>query len=840
MASPFSIFRKHQKVLMAVLGIMAIIAFTVLGIVLEILQGQPGTAAKNPVVVTTKKYGDLREADLRRMRDSRRYVSRFLQSAIIEASRGDGEFIRNQTENYLLPLGLVAGNEQAKEALFSEHATVDHWLVVQRARELGLVASDGMIEKFMYDLTDHRLKGPDFAELFKHLGGSEEFLFSALRDELVSRNYRTMVGTSLDLGTATPAQRWDYFQRLKRKVDLEVAPVSVAQFVDDKEDPGDKVLKEFFEKYKNNYPSPESPEPGFRVPPTVEIEYVKAEFDKFADPAAITDDEIKAYYDAHIEQFRNVELPDMDLGELPPAAQTPAVTGPTDNQNRPDPSGPEGATPDAGPDAGKASGEKPEAAPSQEPEKKPEQTPVDEPKANEPSGGQPQEPTSAAAVRSPFRLVAMSQEAEEDAKNAPPVAAEEKPAQPNTGVPAAPEPKTPQDSSLALPELTPNAPASENPAEAEPAAPGDKPASPEASAPKPKYKPLDEVKDQIRRTLAGEKVRERILEGLRPIRTNMKKHHDKQIQYEVRKEEPGAKVEPPQIDLNRLTDPPAGAFWVKKTWKLAEADEAKSLDPKELVAVERFGTPQKTGLVTMMELAQIPIAASQTESEQLFLREAFQTMPTFMPGISWDVDGNGYLYWKIREVEERVPKFDEEGMRDKVLAAWRFHVHAKKAALEHAQRLADEARNSGASLADSIGRQPGVSVSQTGLFTWLTSGTLSMMQYQRPRLSPVEHVEMAGDAFMRAAYDLAVNEVGVAMNQPETTVYVMRLIKTTPLENVLMASFESEPMMMYLLVAHGERQKMINDWFEDLRREADLEWKRLADQPTRDEQNPDE
>lgn len=821
---------------MAVLGIMAIIAFTVLGIVLEILQGQSGAASKNPVVVATEKYGDLHEFDLQRMRDSRRYVSRFLQSAILEASRGDGEFFRNQTLNYLLPLGLVAGNEQSKEALFSEQATVDHWLVVQRARELGLVASDGMVEKFLYDLTDHRLKGPDFAELFKRQGGSEELLFSALRDELVSRNYRTMVGTSLDLGTATPAQRWDYFQRLKRKIDLEVAPISVAQFVDDKEDPGDQVLEEFFEQYKNNFPSPESPEPGFRVPPTVEIEYVKAEFDKFADPASITDEEIKAYYDAHIEQFRNVELPGMDLGELPPAA-----TGATDDQKRSEPSAQEGATPDAGPDAGKVSSEKPEAAPSQESEKKPDQTPADDPKGNEPSGGQTQETTSAAAIRSPFRLVAMSQEAEEDVEKAEPtVAAEEKPARPDADVPAEPEPKAPQDSSLALPELTPNAPSSEKSAEAEPAASTDKPALPEASAPKPKYKPLDEVKDQIRRTLAGEKVRDRILEGFRPIRTNMKKHHDKQIQYEVHKEEPGAKVEPPQIDLNRLTDPPAGAFWVKKTWKLVEADEAKTLDPKELVAVERFGPPQKTGLVTMMELAQVPIAASQTESEQLFLREAFELMPAFMPGISWDYDGNGYLYWKIREVEERVPKFDEEGMRDKVLAAWRFHVQAKKAALEHAQRLADEARNAGGSLADSIGRQPGVTVSQTGLFTWLTTGTLSMMPYQQPRLSKVEHVEMAGDAFMRAAYGLAVNEVGVAMNQPETTVYVMRLIKTTPLENFLMASFESEPMVMYLMVAQVERQKMINDWYADLRREADLKWERPADQPTRDEPNPDE
>ena len=64
MASPFSVFRKHQKFLMAVACLLAIIAFVFLPILGETL----GLRSSGPVnkVVVTSKYGDLRESDRER------------------------------------------------------------------------------------------------------------------------------------------------------------------------------------------------------------------------------------------------------------------------------------------------------------------------------------------------------------------------------------------------------------------------------------------------------------------------------------------------------------------------------------------------------------------------------------------------------------------------------------------------------------------------------------------------------------------------------------------------------------------------------------------------------
>jgi len=799
MASPFRIFRKHQKFLMATLGIMAIIAFTILGIVLQILQGHDRPGSKNPVVVTTEKYGDLHEIDLDRMREIRRRLSHFLLGAVGEASRGEQMFARIQAARYLRPLGLAAFNERAEivlpSGLFSEETTVRRWLMVQRARELGLIVTDETISQFLRNLTDNRVANEQFAAIYNRFGIPEEVVFNALHDELLASNLGTLVGMGLDPRATTPAERWDYFQRLKRKIELEVAPVSVAEFVDIKEDPGDRVLEKFFKKYKNNFPSVDSPEPGFRERPKVDIEYVKADIEKFADPASVTDEEIKAYYDEHRELYRNIELPALDFGE--PASALPAL---------------------------------PDMAPPQQPEARPEGTPTpvpgtdpkDEEPVGQPTDKQPTDKTSRSAVRSPFRLVSMGQQEEDKTEQAP--AADD--AKPSEGE------KEPEgaEPAAALPELPADPPATGSPA-AEQAPSAEKPAATEPTATKPEFKPLEEVKDEIRNTLAREKVRERILQGFQPIRANMSKQQKKLINYEASKGEPGGAAEPPTFDLAPLADPPPGSAWVKRGWKLVSGDQTKAYKPEELVPAEHFESPVKTGLITAEQLAQLPLALSRTESDQWFLREAFGTMTPHVSGVSWDVDGNSYLFWKVAEVEERVPEFDEPGMRGKVLAAWRF-VQARKAALEHAQELADEARRADTSLADSIGKQPGVVVSKTGPFTWLTTGTLPAMQYQAPlRMSIVEHVDSAGDAFMRTAYGLAVGQVDVAMNYPENTVYVMRLVGTSPLEKVLQALFEVEPLDKYRVVAEAETRKMFNDWYEALQRDAGLDWKRPAEQP---------
>ena len=65
MASPFKFFRRHQKVMIAVLGIGAIIAFVFLDPrIMDTLVHLLGGGAKQQVPVRTTKFGNLTESQL--------------------------------------------------------------------------------------------------------------------------------------------------------------------------------------------------------------------------------------------------------------------------------------------------------------------------------------------------------------------------------------------------------------------------------------------------------------------------------------------------------------------------------------------------------------------------------------------------------------------------------------------------------------------------------------------------------------------------------------------------------------------------------------------------------
>ena len=83
------------------------------------------------------------------------------------------------------------------------------------------------------------------------------------------------------------------------------------------------------------------------------------------------------------------------------------------------------------------------------------------------------------------------------------------------------------------------------------AEPPKKDAAPKKPAePKPKYKPLAEVKDEIRRILADKKADQRVLDVLGPIESKMKAHHSALILHETK--EDAENGSPPQLDLEAL------------------------------------------------------------------------------------------------------------------------------------------------------------------------------------------------------------------------------------------------------------------------------------------------
>ncbi len=693
MASPFSIFRKNQKVLLAVLTLLAMFGFVFLPILGQSL-GLKGGGPQDKVVVKTSKFGDLKESNVEDLRHQRQRVLMVL-SNLMQAAGASPAWV-----------------QQVLDTTFggaTEESVVNYWLLAQHARELGIVISDDTVIRFLKGITDNKINRQGYQAIFKQAGVSELQFLSAMRDELAALELKRMFGFSL--GGITPAQRWDYFKRVKQMAKIEAAAVPVASYVDRVPDPGDTELETFFDEYKDKYPLPDSPEPGFRVPQRVALQYFKASLDDFV--KKVTDEEIKQQYEKNKGLYEESEKK-ADLGKATEQSADGANATKSEQTNKLD--------------AGKSIEQPKESAKPQEPAK--------DKKANG---------TSSVARPSPFRLTALQQE-DKAADKTP--AKDEKPDEKSEA------PKKEPETAVKLP-----APATEQSTTTE-------------KAPAAKSGMSDALKDRVRRDVAYDNI-QKVFDKLRTqmdaYEREWRIYDVKRIEAEARKEG-DTKVAPPT--------PPAALDFDK-------------------LAKEYGISAGRTELMSQWDARGSEIGMSWVQMREPVYQFAFTSFSKFRPADSIGLKGDLYLFWKTAEAKEKIPKFADEGVRDRVLAEWKL-VHARPLAMKEAETLAADADKSGKPLKQAFAEQTDLHVVTPPPFSWITFGSVPLGSAPgAARISQVEDVDAPGNDFMRAVFRLDPGSSAAAFNAPKNIVYVIRLVEFTPSEDVLWKQFEVDDFSKY-------------------------------------------
>lgn len=302
----------------------------------------------------------------------------------------------------------------------------------------------------------------------------------------------------------------------------------------------------------------------------------------------------------------------------------------------------------------------------------------------------------------------------------------------------------------------------------------------------PRYKPLDEVAGEIRELLAREMARKQIDDKQRQLASRIRYY---------------------------LTERAA-----------AISGGAPEPKPMDFEAVGReFNMPfRRTEMVTAQQLYDAhPLGQAMVEGQGIVARYAFADMAVNQP-MRADGDDVQYVFWKTEDKPAYEPKFAD--VREQVLSTWK-RIEARKLAQARAETLAETARKDGRSLADvfsQVDPKPGVA----GPFGWLMRQPLAELTSSVPQwmVSPVPGVEQPGSEFMRAVFNLAVGETGVAWNAPETTAYVVRVTELAPDESVLWQEFAVTPVANYQQVAADDFARVQRRIYEELREEADLVW----------------
>jgi hypothetical protein len=780
MQSPFAIFRKHQKLVLAVLGVVAMITF-VIGGAISIDPGRNRRHTDDSAVVTWKR-GSFNESNLLSMRGMHYQTLRFLDRVVLTAleKKGNpkGAGITRDQQGRIVDPGVPRS--------LDEESLVRTALLAQKAKELGIVVTDDAILEFLDQLSDDTIQRSDFGRILRETTPDLGYLqlFEKLRTELLAQHMRMIAASGLL--AMPPHTAWDYFNRVNRRVKAEVLPLKVADYVGQlAKQPTDAEIQQLYQAGKDRYAEPDSPEPGFKRRHKIAFQYAKAEFDKFLEKemAAVTQEQVEKYYGDNKKDFVAPELPPAEEKKM----ETPK-------------------------DGGAKPGEKP-SEPSEKPKDSPpakaDETTKPQEKAAE---GKPEAPATPAAPAAGDEKPAAPKPSDNSRRGAPDTyfvsfnAAEEAKPAANTAKPDQPPPADkPVEPKADVPADKPAAgkPPADQPAgktAEKPAGEGAAVESPKTETKPVKYKPLAEVADQIRRTLARPIAQEKVTQAL------------KEAHREVE-----------------------GYFREHNRWFHMSKTDPQAQPPKPLDHVglaERHGlVAGETPLVDELQVADYELGKSYQFS---FVQRQVQTIPfgrlAYVEGVplfkasqirSFESDTE-FLYWKLKEEAAFVPELKD--IRDEVANAWKLR-EALAVAKEAAQKLVQQAKGD-KPLKESLDEELAKRVVETNEFSWMTHGS-TPTGLGAPFMSAVDGVESPGAGFMEAVAALKPNQVGFAANQPQKVVYVVRVVSETPSEDKRRKQFlETGVSLESFYLASTDRQRIIEQWFQEIDREMQVKWNR--------------
>ena len=806
MSSPMRWFRRHQKVMMVFFGVGLMAIFGLGGVVTMMNPADVVRVRDNPVIATWKG-GNIQKNDLLAMRQKHFSAIRFINRLQEYAAEKKGDNFRPMAA----PIQPVAQGDNFDPELVDE-LLIERFLLAKRAEEEGLVVSDGMVEDYLALLAGNEpISRNEMIAINKQANqtASIENVFRRLKVEMAAEQMRQFKFAALPF-YPNPTEAVEHYARTTRRVGCEVLPISV-DVSTITEEPSAAEIKRIYDEGKFRFSDPVSGEPGFRVGKKVKIQYLMADLDTFLtnEMNEITDKMVQEEYD------RLVEVGDPMVMEIvpkqdpvPPIAER-KEDSPADTEKKGDDAAP---APNQGGEAGPANdaekkgeenqpgGENKDSnsdgqkSDGQQGNGDPEESNGDagqsgddtnsngsgsgENKEDSNSGGNGDGNEQALARLRNSTLVSLTQEQEKKEKSTGENQQQgEEKKQESTGQPATESPQTgdaktaesvsdatqgPQENSESKADAKPQ----QNPptgADMRPESKADTQDSiPEMAddeeAPERRPRPLADVADQIRRSMARKPANDTIKEAMRKAEAILGEYRYRYSKWEFAQDNDDKDVPQPE--------PFDGT---------AVIEELKNTEPKGKYVLE-FG---ETGLVDVEELQNEAIGGilvPQLVMDQGRPRQTlaplsrvifnkYHDASLFDPSQENDfTSGATYQYWISEKQDSYVPDIEEA--KPAIVKYWKTQRAVEKAK-EQANAIAGQINQEGVQLTKSSHAEKAVS---TGEFSWFNT----MMG--NPTISQPVGVVNAGSEFMEVVFGLELNEAGIAANESRDTVYVVQLV----------------------------------------------------------------
>jgi len=788
MSSPLKAFRKHQKKLIVIFGVLLMVSFTVLGTVQQFFTPKAPGQQEGEEVIATWEHGEITRAKLQGQRIAQQSAFIFMNALVQEAQKAGGT-----------PQVQMLQGDSSLQGLARQI------ILAKKAEELGVVVTEDTITQYLSKLTDGAKRTPEqFEAMFEQLmrdrrGVNYKGFLRYMRQALMAQDMLLM-GTA-GLSALSPGEAKSYHDRMFRQKTVELLALKVDDYFSKvKGEPSQAELEKLYEKGKDRYTTPPSAEPAFRRRHKIKYGYFKGEAEIFRnrEEAKITDDQIAKYYEENKDDFKRASLPDDLGGESPDDAGLPGTRiDPTPDDNTPNDN---------------SKDEIKDSSTEEQPESNDDQSRND---------GRLDEATVFVSL------------VDDDAADK--ATAEEEPAEPEDQKSAGEGDQSVDATKKEEEKPTKNG-ETEN-GDAKEVDPADVGGEEDTDTGKmPKYRPLEEVRDQIRTILAKEAVakeyeenrsftkeqpfqflRDRALDAAAADVQKYSRKRNRWITYqELGRSGAEKPIEPNWESLAEKLNLAYGESPLADVVEIADTDVGKlESEGMRIVNLPQMERPQFRQVV--QSFAEIAF----DEEEKLFKPSEFP--PDDKPDPNNPVFYNNpgdvrYLYWKVAEQEEHTPPLSK--IRDEVTETWRMQ-QARKLALAEAKNRVAEMKGTEKSLAEVFGED---NVLRPKGFSWLSrgGGNIAVGGGQLD-VTEVENVENAGEKFHEAVSRLGEGEVGIATNQDESVVYVVQVKRDSSF-----VPFRRVGRDINSLAVQNQTE-IFQDWLEDIEREYEVEWQEIEE-----------
>jgi SurA N-terminal domain len=865
MRSPFAIFRKHQRMAMAILTGLSMFAFVVmeqlkgdspltlpilaaaagmvlfgiwgyrrgepmtwafaggaLGVAIAVVAMRFAPAGPKPPVQTA--MGDISHEELQKLMERRHVANNFLQQAFTKVSPPLSnnpmfmQYYEQQLRGILFNFGMGNGDDVADDVIMG-------FLLDKEADDLGVSVSDGTVSDYINKVTNNKLSGAEYTEILKSLRLTDGQVYDAIRAELRARLAMEML---LPRATPTQEQFWDDYRKLQVTQALDVAAVPVSDFVAEAPQPTDEDIRKYYNTWKS-FPPAAPGAPGLFQPRRARIEFLTADFaeiEKQVEAKLLSDAEVKKYYEDHLQNYKNrpaagsSTLDPVINPNLPNLLSDPTLTVP-EAPSLPAPLAPQvpaGKQPTAPslPAESPAPGTKtPAAAP---PSGGPKSTPA--PKKGDgtsKSGAMNDRPTRALGLDGEMLALADEPVGRTIQVAYQPAPTEKSAAKAGVNSDGA---KTADKNSPSVGGTKDKSPST---GPREPKAPAlPRSGGSAKSETEPEFRPLDDLlQREIRETISRTRTLEIMKARIQGAYDYMNKLRDKVIPAEVGGE-PAMNAEQRTKALTEYASQHGLKYGITPPMSFLELRDAAEKYPIAL-ATEPLDNPFEN-----REPVSVPQEVFGTPLEALFA-----------PAQADDHDAHRFAFWKVEDIDGHIPSLEEPGVRDAAIRGWKIENFAQKHADTRAKELADLARKSTKPMNESLAGQtvtkqpkgPAVVVTPTPPFSWYTVSSAApqgLMQQTTPKLSDIVGIKSPDETFMKTIFDeMKVGDVKAVPNLGASVYYVVRVRTRHPENAEEMAAFRTRFMKenfygsffghsTYEYLNAPPEQKLLSEWADRL------------------------